>query len=134
MFELRPYQRDCLQSILAAYRAGRRRVLVSLPTGTGKTVVFSEFPRFFRMKHRLLVLAHREELLEQARRKFLAAHSDLRAEIEQAGRHASDDAQVVIASVPTLGRADGRLARARDPAGRAYDCPAGRSGARRLQS
>ena len=38
VFELRPYQRDCLHSILTAYKQGRRRVLVSLPTGTGKTV------------------------------------------------------------------------------------------------
>ncbi|MEM9456218.1 MAG: DEAD/DEAH box helicase [Myxococcota bacterium] len=114
MFELRPYQRDCLRSIFAAYRAGRRRVLVSLPTGTGKTVVFSEFPRFFRMKRRLLVLAHREELLEQAHHKFRRAHPTLRVEIEQAGRQASAKAQVVIASVPTLGRTDGkRLSRLR---------------------
>lgn len=114
MLELRPYQQACLRSILAAYKAGRRRVLVTLPTGTGKTVVFSEFPRFFRMKKRLLVLAHREELLEQARHKFELAHPELRVEIEQAARHASDDAQVVIASVPTLGRGDGqRLARLR---------------------
>ncbi|MCX4241795.1 DEAD/DEAH box helicase [Paraliomyxa miuraensis] len=114
MLELRPYQRECLRSIYAAYKAGRRRLLVSLPTGTGKTVVFSAFPRFFRMKRRLLVLAHREELLEQARHKFSLANPELRVEIEQAARHASDDAQVVIASVPTLGRAASqRLARLR---------------------
>ena len=104
MLTLRPYQDECLRAILDAYRRGKRRVLVALPTGTGKTVVFSSFPRFFRMKRRLLVLAHREELLEQARRKFLAADPALRVEIEQAQRHASDDAQVVVASVPTLGR------------------------------
>lgn len=114
MLQLRPYQQECLRSILAAYKAGRRRVLVSLPTGTGKTVVFSAFPRFFKMKRRLLVLAHREELLEQARHKYQLTHPDLRVEIEQAARHASDDAQVVIASVPTLGRAGSqRLARLR---------------------
>lgn len=114
MLELRPYQQECLRSILTAYKAGRRRVLVSLPTGTGKTVVFSAFPGFFRMKKRLLVLAHREELLEQARHKFQLVHPELRVEIEQAERHASDDAQVVIASVPTLGRAGSpRLARLR---------------------
>ena len=63
---LRPYQRECLTHLREQYRAGKRRVLVSLPTGTGKTVVFAQFPRFFAMKRRLLVLAHREELLEQA--------------------------------------------------------------------
>lgn len=99
--ELRPYQEECLERLLAAYRAGRRRLLVSLPTGTGKTVVFAQFPRFFRMRRRLLVLAHRGELLEQAREKFLATDPSLSVGIEQAGRRA-EDAQVVVASVPSL--------------------------------
>jgi superfamily II DNA or RNA helicase len=112
MLDLRPYQNEALASVTQAYRAGRRRVLVSLPTGTGKTVVFAHFPGTLRMKKRLLVLAHREELLVQARDKFRAADPQLKVEIEQAGAHASDDAQVVIASVPTLGRNRGaRLGR-----------------------
>jgi len=104
MFDLRDYQRECLDVILARYRAGVRRQLVCLPTGTGKTVIFAQFPAFFRMKHRMLVLAHREELLEQARDKILHANPSLRVGIEQAGRKADPDAQVVVASVPTLGR------------------------------
>jgi len=99
--KLRPYQQDCLDRLLAAYRAGGRRLLVSLPTGTGKTVVFARFPGFFRMRRRLLVLAHRRELLEQARDKILASNPDLSVGIEQAGRRA-EDARVVIASVPSL--------------------------------
>lgn len=110
--ELRPYQEQCLAAVRAAYRAGRRRVLVSLPTGTGKTVVFAHFPEFFAMKRRLLVLAHREELLEQARAKFEAAQVGLSVDIEQGSRHASENARVVIASVASLGRKhDRRLAR-----------------------
>jgi superfamily II DNA or RNA helicase len=80
---------------------------VSLPTGTGKTVVFAHFPRFFQMKKRLLVLAHREELLLQAREKFLDVDPELKVGIEQSGSRAPADAKVVIASVPTLGRAGG---------------------------
>jgi hypothetical protein len=56
---LRPYQREALVRVREAYRAGKRRVLISLPTGTGKTVVFAHFPRVLKMKKRLLVLAHR---------------------------------------------------------------------------
>ena len=67
MLQLRPYQRQALQRIKQAYKDGKRRVIVSLPTGTGKTVVFAHFPQFFKMKKRSLVLAHREELLLQAR-------------------------------------------------------------------
>jgi superfamily II DNA or RNA helicase len=112
MVQLRAYQQDCLHAVRRAYHAGRRRVLVSLPTGTGKTVVFAQFPRYFAMKHRLLVLAHREELLEQARAKFLAVAPDLKVDIEQSSRQASPEAQVVIGSVATLGRKrSARLAR-----------------------
>ncbi len=99
--ELRPYQRECLQSLAARYKAGARRLLVSLPTGTGKTVIFAQFPRFFAMKKRLLVLAHRQELLEQAAHKFRATSPSVSVGIEQADREAGG-AQIVIASVPTL--------------------------------
>lgn len=101
---LRDYQRDCLRALGERYRAGVRRQLVCLPTGTGKTVIFAEFPRYFRMKKRMLVLAHREELLDQARDKLLRANPELSVEIEQAGRHAGQESDVVVASVPTLGR------------------------------
>ncbi|MBP1688333.1 MAG: hypothetical protein H6Q33_4476, partial [Deltaproteobacteria bacterium] len=113
--ELRPYQRQCLERLRQRYREGKRRLLVSLPTGTGKTVIFAQFPQYFRMKKRLLVLAHREELLEQAREKFHDADPNLAVEIEQAGRRASPDCKVVIASVPTIGRTGSRRLAALDP-------------------
>lgn len=102
--DLRPYQRECLATIRDRYAAGTRRQLVCLPTGTGKTVVFARFPAYFRMRKRLLILAHREELLEQARDKVLRADPTLSVGIEQGARAASPGDQVVIASVPTLGR------------------------------
>src|SRR5213594_4018972 len=112
MLNLRPYQTEALMSVRDAYKAGKRRVIVSLPTGTGKTVVFAYFPRALKMKKRLLVLAHREELLLQAQEKFRSIDPDLKVEIEQAGARASADARVVVASVPTLARNDGaRLSR-----------------------
>lgn len=102
--ELREYQRACLEAIKLRYKAGIRRQLICLPTGTGKTIIFAEFPSFFRMKKRMLVLAHREELLNQARDKILAANPRLKVGIEQANRKADAGADIVIASVPTLGR------------------------------
>src|SRR5437879_4287236 len=110
-YPLRDYQREALRAVRDAYIAGKRRVIVSLPTGTGKTVVFAHFPRVLNMKKRLLVLAHREELLLQARDKFRSIEPELKAEIEQAGTHAAADAKVVIASVPTLARNAARLSR-----------------------
>lgn len=102
--DLRPYQRECLESILAGYRRGLRRVLVSLPTGTGKTVVFANLPKFLKMKRRMLMIAHRQELLDQAADKFAASVPDLSIGIEQAGRSAASDCRIVLASVPTVGR------------------------------
>lgn len=112
MLDLRPYQTEALTRVREAYKAGKRRVIVSLPTGTGKTVVFAHFPNALKMKKRLLVLAHREELLLQAQDKFRSIDPDLKVEIEQAGSRASADAKVVVASVPTLARNNGaRLSR-----------------------
>ena len=112
MLNLRDYQAEAIGRVKEAYKSGKRRVLVSLPTGTGKTVVFAHFPSALRMKKRLLVLAHREELLLQAEQKFRAVQPDLKVGIERAEERAHNDAQVVIASVPTLARTDGtRLSR-----------------------
>ncbi|MDB4893428.1 MAG: hypothetical protein JWL61_5283 [Gemmatimonadetes bacterium] len=109
MFNLRPYQTEALVRVRDAYKAGKRRVLVSLPTGTGKTVVFAHFPSAFKMKKRLLVLAHREELLRQAEDKFRSVSPELVVGIEQASARAPADAQVIIASVQTLARSPKRL-------------------------
>ena len=110
--QLRDYQAEALARVKAAYKGGKRRVLVSLPTGTGKTVVFAHFPGALKMRKRLLVLAHREELLLQAEEKFRSVDSTLKVGMERAEAFAAPDSQVVIASVPTLARSDGnRLSR-----------------------
>lgn len=114
VMKLRSYQVEALKRIRDAYRQGQRRVLVSLPTGTGKTVIFAHFPTALRMKKRLLILAHRHELLQQAKEKLLAIDPNLTVGIEQAGERASDHAGVVLGSVATLGRRNSRrLARLR---------------------
>jgi type I site-specific restriction endonuclease len=61
-------------------------------------------PGFFRMRKRMLVLAHRQELLEQAAERFAATAPDLSVGIEQGSRSAPSDARIVLASVPTVGR------------------------------
>jgi superfamily II DNA or RNA helicase len=116
MVKLRDYQSACHRAILDSYKDGIRRALVVLPTGTGKTVVFASLPQFFRMKHRMLVLAHREELLEQAREKFARVDPALLVGIEQASRRADPSAKVVVASVQTLGRRNSSRLRSFNPA------------------
>ena len=114
-FQLRDYQRECLTAIFKRYQAGIRRQLTCLPTGSGKTVIFAEFPRYFKMKNQMLVLAHRAELLDQARDKIRRANPELRVEVEQANRSADPDCNVVVASVPTLGRKGSKRLRRLDP-------------------
>jgi len=100
---LRPYQLAAIAAVRAQFEAGCRSTLLVLPTGTGKTVVFAEDARqLVRAGGRVLVLAHREELLEQAQSKLQDA--GVRADLEQAKRRASSSSPVVVASIATLQR------------------------------
>jgi superfamily II DNA or RNA helicase len=100
---LRPYQQEALDAILFHEGKGISKQLVVLPTGAGKTVLFSHLPVIRKNTLPMLVLAHRAELLEQARNKIMASNPTLTVEIEQADRKAGH-VDVVVASVATLGR------------------------------
>ena len=102
-YNLRPYQQEAIDSINAHYDKGIKKQLVVLPTGAGKTVIFSHIPKINPSFLPMLVLAHRAELLDQARDKILASNPQLSVEIEQAERKAGH-VDVVVASVATLGR------------------------------
>jgi ATP-dependent helicase IRC3 len=101
--KLRPYQQEALDSICQNYANGINKQLVVLPTGAGKTVIFSHLPLIKQNCLPMLVLAHRSELLDQARNKIMASNPELTVEIEQAERKAGK-VDVVVASVATLGR------------------------------
>ncbi len=101
--KLRPYQQEALDSIRSNDANGIHRQLVVLPTGAGKTVIFSHLPLIKQNSLPMLVLAHRSELLDQARNKIMASNPELTVEIEQAERKAGH-VDVVVASVATLGR------------------------------
>jgi len=112
---MRPYQVEALAAIAGQVRAGKRRLLVALPTGTGKTVIFAGALPFLRAGRRALVIAHREELLDQAAGAIRLAHPDWTVDVEQADREASPGADVIVASIQTLTAAGGRRLRALDP-------------------
>jgi superfamily II DNA or RNA helicase len=98
---LRKYQEEAVAAVIAARKRGVRRQVVCLPTGAGKTVIFSRLAKL--AKRQVLVLAHRSELLEQAREKIARALGDDRAvAIEQADRRAPDDVKVVVCSLRSL--------------------------------
>ena len=100
---LRPYQREALDAIAQAERRGVRSQLVALPTGTGKTVIFSELIR--QHPGSALILAHRDELLKQAADKLSMVAPELGLSVGFVKAERNDvGAPVVVASVQTLAR------------------------------
>ncbi|MBP2583003.1 superfamily II DNA or RNA helicase [Streptomyces sp. PvR006] len=104
-FAPRPYQREAIAALRQGWAAGPNRLAVVLPTGAGKTVVFSNLiseclPQM--NGQRALVIAHREELIEQAAAKVRAVRPDLRVGIVKAERDEHHDVDVIVASVQTL--------------------------------
>jgi ATP-dependent helicase IRC3 len=98
---LRPYQREAIDAVLAARRRGVRRMLVCLPTGAGKTVIFSELARV--AQRQVLVLAHREELLYQAREKLQQAlGGEQVVAIERGAERGAHGAKVLVCSIRSL--------------------------------
>lgn len=79
-----------------------------MPVGSGKTVIFAHLIKRFKETYtapkRTLVLAHRQELLLQAQQRILDVNPNLSVGIEQGVNYAPLDCDVVVASVPTLGR------------------------------
>ena len=101
MLEPRPYQTEAVTACLEAAAAGQRRVLVALPTGTGKTIIFAKL--LHERGGRSLVLAHRDELIQQAADKLRLVDDTRRIGIVKADRDETT-APTVVASVQTLAR------------------------------
>ena len=98
---LRAYQMKAKQDIHKGFEEFGRQLGV-LPTGAGKTLIFSRLAEDYQPR-RTLILAHREELITQAVDK-LAAATGIEAQVEMGDERASLDAPVVVASVQTLMR------------------------------
>jgi superfamily II DNA or RNA helicase len=105
--ELRPYQTACHAAIKASLQKGVNKQLIQMATGTGKTVVFAGLPTHLGdiLPGQMMVLAHREELIDHAIKKIRRVNPTLRIDKEMA-KHRADPsiADVVVASVASLGR------------------------------
>ncbi len=103
--ELRPYQHEALTSVMDTWDRGVQKTLLVLPTGCGKTIVFSKIiEELVRRGQRVLVLAHRGELLEQAQDKLKQA-TGLSCATEKAEESCIGSwYRVVVGSVQTLMR------------------------------
>lgn len=103
--ELRPYQQEAKQAVFHEWDTGNRKTLLVLPTGCGKTVVFAKITEeCVRSGERVLILAHRGELLEQAADKIGKA-TGLKCAVEKAENSCIGSwYRVVVGSVQSLMR------------------------------
>jgi ATP-dependent helicase IRC3 len=109
---LRDYQREAIDAVFDAWAEGMKRPAIVLPTGAGKTVVFSALVKRFREERRsnpfdythkrVMILAHRDELVDQAIAKLRAV---LPRDVSVGKVKAMDNdtrADVMVCSVQTL--------------------------------
>lgn len=101
--EIKPrgYQIEAIQAVREAYQQDKRRLLIALPTGSGKTIIFAMLIQ--RRKGNALVLAHRDELIQSAYDKIKMVIPNADIGIVKAERN-EIDAPIVIASIQTLSR------------------------------
>jgi len=115
MLRLRDYQADTIKAVMKSWTEGMQRPAVVLPTGAGKTVVFSHLAHQFRdwrtyaggggaiKPRRVVILVHRDELADQtlAKLRVIAPHLSL-------GKVKAEDndilADVMVCSIQTLAR------------------------------
>ena len=103
--KLRPYQQQAKDAIFAEWEKGRRRTLLVLPTGCGKTIVAAKIVEdLVKNGERVLIMAHRGELLDQAADKIQKA-TGLNCSVEKAEDTSLDSwYRVTVGSVQTLMR------------------------------
>ena len=100
--ELRQYQKDAIAAVADNLQLGVRHQLLVLATGTGKTVIAAQLPSI--IKGKLLFVAHRNELLNQAMEKIQLWNPSLKIGLEKAESHADPDCDVVVACNASIGR------------------------------
>src|SRR5690606_10524650 len=109
---LRPYQDECIEAVMDYLGRGDKRLGVSLATGSGKTVIFtnliSRVPAPSPERTQTMILVHRQELAEQAYNMVKRTHPELTVELEMGSDHrASGVADVTISMVQSLVASDG---------------------------
>ncbi len=102
MYQLRPYQQDCVDAAISHFKANNLPAVIVLPTGAGKSLVIAELARLAR--GRVLVLAHVKELVEQNHAKYQSLN--LTAGIYSAGLNRKEISQkVIFGSIQSIAKA-----------------------------
>ena len=98
----RDYQEEAVGAVIDGMRHGESRQLLILPTGSGKTISFALLlKRLLKKGDAALILAHREELLTQAKDKIALVAPELSVGLLQGERRDGLESQVCVASVQT---------------------------------
>lgn len=106
----RPYQNDALDASVQDASIDINSQVLVMPTGSGKTEVGARLPEWHHMTpfEQLLWLVPLDELAWQAKDKFELVNPHLTVDIEKAEYKADPSADIIIASVQSLGRKDGK--------------------------
>lgn len=102
---LRPYQAEAKQAVFNEWEKGNSKTLLVLPTGCGKTIVFAKITEdCVKAGDRVLILAHRGELLDQAADKIYKACGLICATEKAEQSCFGSWCRIVVGSVQTLMR------------------------------
>lgn len=109
LLRLRDYQEDAVTKTFEAFALGTNRPAVVLPTGAGKTVIFSWIANKWvrERRSRVLILVHRDELATQTVEKLHAVAPSLKVGVVKGSQNQYRNVDVIVGSVQTL-RRDGR--------------------------
>src|SRR5271165_1641939 len=102
----RPFQNNAITATLSEYDKGVRKMMLVMATGTGKTVVFSKLYEAMksRLPGRMLIVAHRNELVQQNAEKAQSVNPTLKVGREDGTYRLDGDEDIISSSVQTLGR------------------------------
>jgi superfamily II DNA or RNA helicase len=103
---LRPRQIECLDSIRNEYLAGTYQQLVVAATGIGKAVILANIKRYMAdlLPGKMLVFAHRDELVKQLITTLKEWNPDLKVGKEMADEYADVDCDIVVSCNASIGR------------------------------
>ena len=108
--DLRPRQTEAIDAVVQSYLDGIYQQLIVMATGTGKTVIFGNlWNRLVQyLPGRMLVLAHREELIDQAQRTLQLNNPSIKVGKEMAEYRADLDCKIIVSCVASIGRMDSK--------------------------
>lgn len=105
MIQLRPYQNEAVAAIYAYFQSNSGNPIVSLPTGSGKSLTMASFIQSAIKQYpatRILLLAHVRELLAQNTKAILRYWPDAPVGIWSAGLGRKDKAQITVAGIQSI--------------------------------